>query len=55
MTVILHTKTDHHYIIDDVEEFEVRSGSLEGSPLEDNDGFRFKEAELEWTRWKNEL
>ena len=45
MTVILHTKTNHHYIIDDVEEFEVRSGSLEGSPLEDNDGFRFKEAE----------
>ena len=45
MTVILHTKTDHHYIIDDVVELEVRSGSLEGSPLEDNDGFRFQEAE----------
>lgn len=45
MTIIIHTKTDHHYIIDDAEEVEIRAAALEGSPVEDGDGFRFKEAE----------
>lgn len=45
MIVIVHTKTDQHYIIDDADEIEVRTAAIEGRQLEDGDGFRFKEVE----------
>lgn len=50
MTVFIHTKTDHHYIIDDVDTFDIYCKAIEGKQIpedEDTEGFRFKEAEDE--------
>ena len=48
MRVILHTNTDHHYIIDDVIEFDVLSAAIEAKQIpqeEEESGFRFREVE----------
>lgn len=47
MTIILHTKTEHHYIIDDVEIIEIQTEKgLEGEPIPEEEqtrGFIFNE------------
>lgn len=48
MTIFIHTKTNQHYIIDDVESFDIFCKAIEGQQIpeeEETQGFRFKEVE----------
>ena len=48
MTVIIHTKTNHHYIIDDVCTIDIQSPALDGAPIPEEEGtkgFRFIDPE----------